>query len=308
MTPDPRRLFVSFSGGETSALMTRLLLANWRTRWDEIAVVFANTGQENEATLRFVRECDQRFGFGTVWVEAVVHPEDGVGTTHRIVDFDTASRQGEPFEAMIRKFGIPNQKFPHCTRELKQRPMTSYIRALGWNQGAYDVAVGIRADEPGRRAKNHVAQRIVYPMLDWWPTTKPDVNAFWNVQPFRLELCGYQGNCRTCWKKSNRKLLTIMDETPSAFDFFERMEAAYGGVGSEFAKSTVPGYRRTFFRGNRSVLDFRRDLMFCDFDRAEDDAVVLPTGQRLDLDFEQGAADGCSESCEVTFADPDIFS
>jgi hypothetical protein len=34
-------------------------------------VVFANTGQEREETLEFVKQCDDHFGFGTVWIEGV---------------------------------------------------------------------------------------------------------------------------------------------------------------------------------------------------------------------------------------------
>ena len=39
-----RRLAISFSGGETSALMAHLLLTRWRDRFDEHVVTFANTG------------------------------------------------------------------------------------------------------------------------------------------------------------------------------------------------------------------------------------------------------------------------
>src|ERR1700693_4621625 len=61
-----RRCLVSFSGGETSAYMTHWLLK--QKPYDEYLVVFANTGQENEATLEFVRQCDEHFGFHTVWI------------------------------------------------------------------------------------------------------------------------------------------------------------------------------------------------------------------------------------------------
>lgn len=58
-------LFVSFSGGETSARMTQMLLTKWRRKYDKVVVVFANTGEENEATLDFVCQCDIAFGFDT---------------------------------------------------------------------------------------------------------------------------------------------------------------------------------------------------------------------------------------------------
>lgn len=298
-----RRLFISFSGGETSGLMTRLLLTRWRDRYDEIVVGFANTGEENEETLEFVRLCDLNFDFQTVWLEAVVHHGKRAGTTHRVIDYSTASRKGEPYEDHIKKFGIPNKNFPHCTRELKLRPIRSYLKSIGWATGTYNTAIGIRADEPTRRLDSAAAARIVYPLLDWLPTTKPDVNQFWMDQTFRLNLMGYQGNCKWCWKKSTRKLLTIMDDNPRTFDFPESMEEQYGLIGAEFQKTVVPGYRRVFFRGALSTKDLRqayadnRDKLV----RQDDDAIV---GSLIKIDLEEGDdAAGCSESCEVDFTE-----
>lgn len=292
-----KNLFISFSGGETSALMTQLLLTKWRDRYADVIVVFANTGQENEATLEFVRDCDATFGFNTVWLEAM--PQQGkIGTKHRVVNFSTASRDGEPFEAVINKYGIPNQKFPQCTRELKLRPMQSYLRSLGWRAKSYDTAIGIRADEAARRSGSAVQSGIVYPLLDWSPATKPQVNLFWAAQPFRLALAGYQGNCKTCWKKSFRKLMTIMDENPAQFDFFERMERDKGLIGPEFAKSHVQDYKRVFFRGSLNVADLRKMHANTDWTRAENDAVVY-ADKSIALDVDP--TDGCVESCEVNW-------
>jgi 3'-phosphoadenosine 5'-phosphosulfate sulfotransferase (PAPS reductase)/FAD synthetase len=289
-----RRLAISFSGGETSALMAHLLLTRWRDRFDEHVVTFANTGEENEATLEFIRDCDRHFGFNTVWLETSAPGE------HRVVDFGSASRKGEPYEAVIKRYGIPNAGFPHCTRELKMRPMTHYLRSIGWGPGEYQSAVGIRADEATRRAKGRPGVHIVYPLLDWLPTTKQEVNTFWAAQPFRLNLAGYQGNCKWCWKKSTRKLLTVMDDDPSAFDFPERMEREYGRVGPEFAKREVPGDRRLFFRKHTTVADLRALHAAGEWDRAENDAVVFGR-RRIALDD----TDGCVESCEVDWAHDD---
>lgn len=298
MTMDhPKRLFVSFSGGETSALMTHWCLTRWRNRYDEILVGMANTGEENEATLEFYRDCNRHLGFNCALVEAVVHSEFGAGTTHRVVDFNNASRKGEPFEAVIQKYGIPNQKFPQCTRELKTRPLTSWVRSHGWRPGTYNTAIGIRYDEAHRRSNTAKKARLVYPMLDWRPTSKSDVNEFWSRQPFRLRLMGFEGNCKWCWKKSLRKHLTIMDMNPEHFDFPERMERLYGTVGAEFAKEHIPGYRRTFFRGNMTTSDLRSlyEKKKDTFDRAEDDSVIYNRQMVL---FDDEPGDGCTESCE----------
>lgn len=285
-----RRLFASFSGGETSALMTRLCLTEWRDKWDEVVVLFANTGEENEETLKFVHQCDRAFGFNTVWLEAVVQHGRRAGTTHRVVDYSTASRKGEPYEDHIRKFGIPNKNFPHCTRELKLRPMQSYLRSIGWEPNRFATAIGIRADEAHRRSATHMDNRIIYPFLDWKPTTKPDVNKFWMEQSFRLNLMGYEGNCKWCWKKSLRKLMTIMTDAPEKFDFPARMEEQYGHIGAEFAKEVRPGYRRVFFRGALSTKDLRQVLV--------DAKDTLLRAKNDALDAEEA---GCSEGCEVNF-------
>lgn len=305
----PRRLFISFSGGETSGMMTQYLLSTTMLQglWDEVLVLFSNTGEENEETLEFVHMCDQHFGFNTVWVEAVVHHGERKANTHRIVDFQTASRDGSPYEADIQKYGIPCKAFPHCTRNLKLNPMKSYLRSIGWEPKSYTTAIGIRADEEHRRSKRQQEMQLFYPFLDFLSITKPDVNQFWTTQPFRLNLMGYQGNCKWCWKKSVRKLLTIMDDDPAMFDFPERMEALYNEVGPEFAKEVRPGYCRSFFRENVSTKDLR--LMYSQghsqFDRAGDDSLIMPDGTRIPLDAENDDGSGCSESCEINFDEED---
>jgi len=209
------------------------------------------------------------------------------------VDFATASRKGEPFEEVIKKYGIPGPEWLHCTRELKLQPMRSYLNTI-WEPGTYDVAIGLRADEAGRKNINQDKTRIVYPLLDWEFITKPHVNEFWMKQPFRLQLTGYQGNCKWCWKKSMRKHMTLMSENPRMFDFPERMEEMYG-----LDKS---GVQRVFFRKHlstknlREIYEANKDTL----QKAEDDSITLPNGDLFPLDLEPG---GCIESCEIDFTD-----
>jgi hypothetical protein len=293
-----RRLLISFSGGETSAYMTKWILDNWQGRYDEIMVVFANTGEENEQTLEFVRRCDKHFAFNTIWIEAVQFHGQRRGPGFRIVSFETAARDGSPFEDAITKYGIPNQKFKDCTRNLKQKPIEAYAKSMGWVTGTYDLAIGIRNDEVDRMSTLAETRRIVYPLIKDIPMTKPKINTWWAAQPFRLELRGYQGNCKWCWKKSLRKHFTIIQENPEAYDFPRRMEKLYGHVGPEFIKDTSayplpPNYHRTFFRGNKSVED-----IFEEFNKKKD--TFIPAGDEaavFDPDFDVGA--GCEESCEV---------
>ena len=290
------RLLVSFSGGETSAYMTKLIHERWHNRYSEIVTVFANATQENDETLEFVQQCDDFYGWGVVWVEAAIDPERGSGTKHRVVDFATADRVGGVFEEMIAKYGIPGPGFPHCTRELKLNPIRSCARSIGWEAGSYDTAIGIRVDEIDRMEANAAESRIIYPLVSDWPTRKIDINEHWVRQPFRLQLKGYQSNCKTCWKKSLRKHLTIMKETPEAFDFFELMEAKYPKAGANPNDEV-----KRFFRQHRSVADIRELAATVPFTPATDDAREYQTDifSALALDL----SSDCDEGCEVNFGD-----
>lgn len=280
-------LVISFSGGRTSGYMTKRILDEKRKDYDGIYVIFANTGLENEQTLEFVNQCDLNFDFNTIWVEALVNPQHGEGIRHSVVNFANASRNGEPFYEMAKKYGIPNLAFPMCTKNLKRYPIESYIReVLGLKSKQYDLAIGIRSDER-RRVKYDKTRRVVYPLVDWFPADKQDVISWWEDQSFDLQLQEHQGNCKTCWKKSFKKLMMLYQEDPSQFDHFDRMEKLYGLIGPEFVKdsSAMP---RVFFRGNLSVPHFK--VMAEEHMKYQKTAPI-----QLDL----YANSGCSESCEL---------
>jgi hypothetical protein len=267
---------ISFSGGRTSAYMTKLLLDNWSVRYDFI-VTFANTGLEHPKTLEFVHNCDVNFGFNTVWLEAVVH-EGRVACTHKIVDYATASRKGEPFEAVIQKYGIPNTAFPFCTRELKINPMNSYLRSLGLDYRTIPTAIGIRDDEKRRVSKTADATQIHYPLIDVWPTDKGEILDWWAEQSFDLGIDEFEGNCQGCYKKSSKKHFMQIERDASVYDFHRRMEQQYRSHGPQVGD-------RVFFRQNMDT-----NALF-DLYNASKDA---PTrSARADEDG------GCSESCEV---------
>ena len=242
-------MFVSFSGGRTSGYMCHWLLENKTDEYDFI-FVFANTGLEHEKTLIFVDRCDKEWGLNVVWVEAVVNPVHGKGVTHKIVDFESAARLGEPMEDVIKKYGIPNQDYPHCTRETKLSPMFDYKRSLGFKPN-HQMAIGIRSDEPRRLSGSAKEQGLVYPLAQWTQCSEPEVRHWWAAQDFDLDLPVHYGNCVTCWKKSDRKLMTIAKYDPQDFGFMNRMELEYpraGHTGESYAD-------RVFFRRHRTAQD-----------------------------------------------------
>lgn len=286
------KLAISFSGGRTSALMAKLCLEQF-SESHEIIVTFANTGLEHPATLEFVHKCDTEFKFPTVWLEAVVGPPR-VGIRSKVVDYRSASRNGEPFEAYIAKYGIPNRELPQCTSRLKGEVMAHYLATRGFTRtrysATYDTAIGIRADEIDRISARAKEYRFIYPLVKAG-ITKGMVIAFWRNQSFDLQLPGeHYGNCVTCWKKSFRKLATIANEAPESFDFFRRMEAQYGHV------KALNGNRR-FFRLSKSVDDvfaIGKEGGFAPYSDA------VPPGPELGVfDTTLDIGSGCSESCEI---------
>jgi hypothetical protein len=222
-----KNLLVSFSGGETSAFMAQWLKNHYREfGYENIVFVFANTGLENEQTLEFVERCDKHFKLNVQWVEA--QPLER-GYAYNLTDFKNASRKGEPFEKFIIKEGtIPNQNAPRCTDRLKQIPIKKFAKNY-FNGEKYHTAIGIRKDEADRMNAKAKEMGFIYPLINskMIPSNKPMVNIFWRSMPFRLELKGYQGNCKTCWKKADRKLYQIAKENPKAFEFMAEMEQKY---------------------------------------------------------------------------------
>lgn len=284
-----RRIFCSFSGGESSAEMAIRVKERLRPD-DALRVVFSNTGKEDERTLVFIDRCDREYELGVVWVESVVNPRPRNVTTHRVVTFETATRDGSLFEAMIRKYGIPNKGFPHCTRELKLRPMASYLASIGWAPGTYTTCIGLRDDERDRFDADARAKRYVYPLAQAG-MRKADVHRAWDARPFQLGLREHEGNCTSCWKKSFRKLMTLAVEQPLSFDDFRRFELEYAHAGAG-------DMARTFFRGGKSVDDIFAMAAqgfepFVDT-RGQDPAGLFDMTTWDDLDL--GGA--CGESCE----------
>lgn len=296
LTEQHNKLLISFSGGETSAYMTQELFKQF-TGWKDMIVVFANTGEENEQTLEFVNKCDKYFGWNVVWVEAIVNPIHRKGITSKVVTFETASRNGEPFKEVIKKYGIPNISNPNCSRDLKKGAIRHYAKSIGWKD--YQTAIGIRADEIDRVSESDEKEKLYYPLVSFG-VTKPAVNRFWRDMTFRLELKGYEGNCKVCWKKSLRKLMTIAKETPQAFDNFKKWETEFENfIPDSRTHNKDIGTPIRFFRNHLSVDDIF-ELSKKPFALAKDDSVTFTEIIQFGLfDLPLDLSNGCIESCEV---------
>ena len=239
MSDNPYRLpvddygrVVSFSGGRSSAYMLyHILDAHDGQLPDSVVVCFANTGAEVEETLIFVKECGERWNVPIVWLEYRNFP-DARGRVkghekhrHVVVNFETASRDKEPYEAMIAaKSMLPNIAMSFCTTQLKVNPINWYVtRDLGWGKLVRNV-LGMRADEPRRVEKALFEEcRTEYPMY-YAGVTKRDVLAFWGRQDFDLGIHGDEGNCTLCFKKGRTLLVRLIREHPDWVDWWVQRE------------------------------------------------------------------------------------
>lgn len=222
---------ISFSGGRTSAYMLWRVIQSNGGLPEEAKVCFANTGKEMEETLRFVERCGKEWGVPIDWIE--YHDAEETKDRFKVVTFETASRDGEPFEAIIRKRNyLPNPVSRFCTVEMKVRAIHRYLKSLGWTE--WDSMLGIRADEPRRVAKignqDYGKHEEKYAPLAVAGITKEMVGEFWRSQPFDLELPNINGvtmhgNCDLCYLKGGSQILSLIKEKPERAVWWAKMES-----------------------------------------------------------------------------------
>jgi len=303
-------LLISFSGGRTSAMMTKYLLDNYQDIYSMV-VVFSNTGHERQATLDFVNKCDNKFNFNTIWIEPEITAS---GTKAKIVDYETAytnrKKNGlDPFEQMIIKYGIPNIMNPHCSRELKARTIRAFMRDyLKHKKIDYKTAIGFRSDEPKRlnweKAKKN---KLIY-LAQLGKVTKEDVNKFWIGQEFDLELKSYQGNCILCWKKSDRKLFTIIREgilsndleLLAEIEWIESIHRKYGNYVKKERAEKQGQVETKMFRDNRDMVQMIEESKYLSIvEFAKDESHIIDTSLQLTMFNDSlDMSGGCHESCE----------
>jgi 3'-phosphoadenosine 5'-phosphosulfate sulfotransferase (PAPS reductase)/FAD synthetase len=201
---------INFSGGRTSAYMTRRLI----DEGGEYLVTFQNTGKEMPQTLDFINECDKMWNLNILWLEY------RFGNAFEVVTYETASRNGRPFYELIahNKQFLPNQRMRYCTREMKINTLKRYLKSIGIKD--YTSFNGIRYDEPRRWAKIKASDYDVELPLVKWKTTKADVLKFWKQQDFDLMVNEPYGNCDCCFLKGKGKLAIIAKEKPELFDWW----------------------------------------------------------------------------------------
>jgi len=244
---------ISFSGGRTSAYMLKQMLdAHGGAFPPDVHVVFCNTGKEREETLRFVHECQVRWGVPIHWLEWRSRlKRTAVAERFEEVGYNSAARDGEPFEALIRsKKSTPNVVARWCTEHLKVQVCADFMESRGYTH--WNNVVGLRADELRRAVKkDRQNEEGKSPWTTLMPMVraghrKSDVRQFWFgvlkptealrvpaatlPQGFDLGLEEWEGNCTLCFMVSYPVLLHRVRRAPEEPLWWSRMEEVGNGT------------------------------------------------------------------------------
>ena len=151
---------------------------------------------ERPETLDFVDTCARAWDVNPIWVEfdwAAPHRT-------RIVDYATASRNGEPYAALIERKGfLPSVTMRFCSSFLKRDRIDAVARRrLGLKR--WHSVIGLRVDERRRVLRmrtlncgSRTGAHASLPLADAG-VREADVLAWWKEQPFDLGIPGYAGN------------------------------------------------------------------------------------------------------------------
>lgn len=269
---------VSFSGGRTSGYMVhRLLDANGGSLPPGSVAIFANTGKEMPETLDFIHECETRWQLPMVWIElyqmtrTVIGDKVKLRPVFKIVNYETASRQGEPFDVLLDKMPpIPNPTNRMCTAVMKIRAIDQYLKATDWERPVMQM-IGIRADEQRRAAKMRARDESGRDKYDrHFPlvaagVTKEEVGKFWADNDFDLALPNNNGvtdwgNCDLCYLKAYQQKRSLIAARPDLAQWWIDAEEKKNGP----FRLDHPSYQQFFeMRNQIDMFEFNDETIPC---------------------------------------------
>jgi len=237
---------VSFSGGRTSGYLLRHVLDAKGGQPEGLRVCFQNTGLEHEKTLEFIHDVETNWGINVEWLEYDLDKDKE--PLVKVVNYETASRKGEPFTKMIEKYGyLPNVVARICTANLKVRTLWRHLKAQPGFEDGWVNAMGLRADEPRRVLRLKADSKAEEPECPLYHAgvVLKEVDDWWEKQDFNLNLPGggnMAGNCVGCFLKSAHKLEQLHRMMPEYFEWWrdaEKMELKATGTGGKFRKDRM---------------------------------------------------------------------
>jgi 3'-phosphoadenosine 5'-phosphosulfate sulfotransferase (PAPS reductase)/FAD synthetase len=235
---------VSVSGGKDSTATYLKAMESGRP----FRAVFADTGNEHEATYEYVSRLADRTGGPVVEVvradfsrQLAKHrdyvlrewPRQGIpqGTVDRAAALHEPT--GNPFlDLCISKGRFPSRMAQFCTGELKEIPITFQVVGPMLRKGLVLQWLGIRADESLHRAKQPLWNRHDCGSHVWRPIFSWTVEDVWAMHrrhallpnPLYAQGMGRVG-CMPCINCRKDELRQIADRFPEHIDRIEQWES-----------------------------------------------------------------------------------
>lgn len=242
-----KNIMVAVSGGRSSAYMAYYILTSNKYKDYNKVFIFANTGQERKETIDFLKNIEKYWGIKLVIVEAVGSEQMGLGISHKVVNWETMNMSSEPFKQVIKHKnkgvfeGLPSKDSPYCSESLKTIPCKKYCDSV-FGVNNYVKAIGYRKEDmPKRITLTEVKEdkTRIFPLITDFETIIgiPELNKFWDNQPFKLTIHGKYGNCELCWKKSDNNLIDNIRFGVRSVEFWQEMEHKYGNTAFRNRKS-----------------------------------------------------------------------
>lgn len=271
---------VSVSGGKDSA--ASLFLAIER-QVPNLFGVFADTGNEHQATYDYVRYLEKMTGVSIIWVKAdfskqieqkrqrlfkVIRGESVRGKWSRkqaIRALKHTHVTGNPFlDLCIWKGRFPSTKARFCSTELKREVILYKLQFPLIDQGFKIISwQGVRADESLDRSKLPVSDHIgdgvtnYRPILKWTALDCFDMHFKHGIEPNPLYRQGMgRVGCMPCIHCNKAELRAIAERFPEEIDRIENWERIVGAASRRGSATLFTSDKRG--HGIRDVVEWSK--------------------------------------------------
>ena len=303
---------VSVSGGKDSTAVYLLAIESGRP----FRAVFADTGNEHEATLEYVSRLHERTGGPRVeWVKAdftarlakhreyVLNVWPTQGIPDEVVREAAALHEptGNPYlDLCILKGRFPSRRAQFCTDELKIMPITEQVLLPMLKQGPVLQWIGVRAEESAARAKQPRYNRTDDGSMLWRPIFRWNLADIWaqhakhGIAPNPLYAQGMgRVGCMPCVNCAKGEIREIADRFPEHIDRIRRWESVVSRASKRQAS--------TFFPAVTDPMDSGREG-YAGIDTIVEWSRTARGGRQRDLFFQGQTGGGCTSDlglCEV---------
>lgn len=275
---------VNVSGGKDSTACYLLAIESGR----KFRAVFADTGNEHEATYEYIDRLPERTGGPKIETvradftrqlaqhrEYVLREWPKQGISDEIVQEAAALHEptGNPYlDLCISKGRFPSRMAQFCTGELKEIPIVTQVVFPMLAEGPVLQWLGIRADESRNRAKQPRFNRHDSGCYVWRPIFRWTVEDVWKqhakhgIPPNPLYAMGANRvGCFPCINCRKEELRLIGERFPAHIDRIERWENVVKAANKRRSATFLPAVtdptdvdRPGVYSGIRTLVEWSR--------------------------------------------------